>query len=99
MPTKVRFSQDDSDKDYWLKESITAKLTCASGVRLATLCRAHDRKASSGAFCYAISRSVFPIIGMSAQMHYCKDEYLALLDTVDNSIGEAVYKAASKIFF
>jgi hypothetical protein len=36
---------------------------------------------------------------MSAQMHYCKNENFASLDTVDNAIREAVYKAAPNVFF
>jgi hypothetical protein len=41
-----------------------------------------------------ISISFFPIVRMSAQMHYCKDENLVLLNPIDNAIGEPVYKTA-----
>ena len=32
-------------------------------------------------------------------MHYGKDEDLVLLDTVDDAIGETVYKTAPETFF
>ena len=32
-------------------------------------------------------------------MHYCKDENLILLNTIDDAIGESVYKTASHVFF
>jgi hypothetical protein len=47
----------------------------------------------------AVLISAFPVVGMSAKMHYCKDENLVLLDTVDNAIRETVYKAAPDALF
>src|SRR3989304_8398198 len=49
--------------------------------------------------CYTISMSVFPIIRMSVQVHYRKNENLALLNTVNNALRETVYKTAPDIFF
>ncbi len=46
-----------------------------------------------------ISISVFPIVRMSVQMHYCQDENLVLLNTVDNAIWKTVYKTAPDAFF
>jgi hypothetical protein len=43
--------------------------------------------------------SFFPIVRMSVQMHYCKDENLVLLHPIDNAIGEPVYKTAPHVFF
>ena len=40
-----------------------------------------------------------PIIRMSVQVHYRKNENLALLNTVNNAIRETVYKTAMDIFF
>jgi len=36
---------------------------------------------------------------MSVQMHYCEDENLVLLNTIDNAIWETVYKTAPDAFF
>ena len=47
----------------------------------------------------AVSISAFPVIGVSAKMHYCKDENFVLLDTVNNAVRETVYKAAPDPFF
>jgi hypothetical protein len=46
-----------------------------------------------------ISISVLPIVRMSVQMHYCKDKNLVLLNTIDNAIGEPVYKTAPHVLF
>jgi hypothetical protein len=32
-------------------------------------------------------------------MHYCKDENLALLNTVDNAVRETMHKTAPDVFF
>ena len=47
----------------------------------------------------AVSISAFPIIRMSVQMHYCKDENLVMLNTIDNAIRKTVHKAAPDAFF
>ena len=47
----------------------------------------------------AISISVFPVVRMSVQMHYCEDETLIPLNTVDNAVRETVYKTAPDVFF
>ncbi|MBI5038286.1 MAG: hypothetical protein HZC13_00715 [Nitrospirae bacterium] len=43
--------------------------------------------------------SIFPIIRMSAQMHYRKDEDPGLLNTVNKTIWETVYKTTPDVFF
>ena len=47
----------------------------------------------------AISMSVFPIIRMSAKMHYSKDKNPGLLNTVDNTVWETVYKTTPDVVF
>jgi hypothetical protein len=32
-------------------------------------------------------------------MHYCKDKNFVLLDSIDNAVGETMYKTASEAFF
>src|SRR3972149_5594862 len=53
----------------------------------------------SGETCSAMSISIFPIIRMSAQMHYSKDKNPCLLNTVDNTVWETIYKATPDVSF
>jgi hypothetical protein len=36
---------------------------------------------------------------MSAQMHYCKNGDLILLNAINNTVWEAIYKTAPDVFF
>ncbi len=43
--------------------------------------------------------SVFPIIRMPAQMHYCEYINPALVDVIDNAVWKTIYKTAPDVFF